>query len=158
MGVSFMLYRTDTEGNHQPVEHERFGIHWTYSSWAYFRDGVLNALKDAYVVATKVRNDARRSWENEENKSDKFWLDSFEDAAANVQRLADLKTYWVDGDNPDEQVDAVWSFDKAKVIECLFEALVIDSEKSVHPFVERDRLAWVLRYLTVNDGDHLVVA
>ena len=158
MGVSFMLYRTDTAGNHQPVERERFEIHWSYTSWAYFRDGVLNALKDAYVSATKVRNEARRSWENEEDVSDQFWLREFEDAAANVKRLADLKTYWVDGERPDEQVDAVWEYDKAKAIECLSEALIADSAKSVHPFVERERLAWVLRFLTVNDGDHVVIA
>ena len=155
MGVSFMLYRTDTAGNHQPVEHERFEIHWSYTSWAYFRDGVLAALRDAYVEATKVRNEARQSWEEETDKSDTFWLRQFEEHAENVKRLADLKTYWVDGERPDMQ-DAVWEYDKAKAIECLSEALVAESQ---HPgFVCVERIAWVLRYLTLNDGDYLVVA
>jgi len=156
MGVSFMLYTTDTEGRHEPVESERFEIHWSYSSWNGFSAGVLNALKDAYVSATKVRNDARQAWQNEEDMSDKFWLDSFKDAANHVKHLADLKTYWSKGENPDA-VDAVWEFNKAKMIECLFEALVTDSA-TMDPFVERERIAWVLRYLTLNDGDHVVLA
>tara|TARA_R100001463_G_scaffold27709_4_gene64097 strand:- start:6754 stop:7257 length:504 start_codon:yes stop_codon:yes gene_type:complete len=167
MGVSFMLYTTDTEGRHEPVESERFEIHWSYSSWNGFSAGVLNALKDAYVSATKVRNDARQAWERSDedhrtsapfgtsNLNDHL-INEFEDAANHVKHLADLKTYWSKGENPDA-VDAVWEFNKAKMIECLFEALVTDSA-TMDPFVERERIAWVLRYLTLNDGDHVVLA
>ena len=145
-------------GSNLVCESEVESPHWTYTNWGRFHDNVTSALRDAYVCAKDSRNQARDVWEEdvkEGEDSDGYALEEFERRAKLVKRLADLKTYWSGAGDED---GCVWHWEsKDKVVECLFEALTVDAA-CPEPFVERGRLAHVLRYLTVTDGDSVTVA
>ena len=163
MGVS--IYIADKDRN--PIDDSRLpGPHWTYSNWGMFSSGIDRALKQSYVWATEARNEAREYWEQDCKKGyddDGYALSEFERLSHEVKRIASLKDFWAGSDvwaGSDDGASCVWRFNsKAKVIDCLTEALIVDAyDEFDDDYVCLKRLAHCLRYLTAHEGDIVYVA
>lgn len=155
MSLTFYVTVLTSEGHSRPAEEGDISApNWCDPNARVFVDGVTRALSDWMVAAMQQRNKMLESFE-ESDRQEMFWLDEHKERHEEVLRIRDLRDYWGNaGDG------ICWDWDnRKKVIDLLFEVLFIDGQRNQSdPFVERDRLAYVLRYLTSTPGDGVTLA